>query len=290
MTNYYTMTVKPYPSIAASKDIQLDRSVLPPLGAAPEINFPQVQKQTLKNGLNVLLLERHSAPIVNLTLALDAGYAADLPGKAGLASLALGLMEEGTKTKDAFQLQNELDMLGSVLSTSSTLDMSFVKIEATSETLRPSVKILSDVVLNASFPEDKFKIQKEARLAQIAQGKAQPTSMALRVLPSLLYGNNHAYGKPMGGSGYEKSVAALQRTDLIAWHSQWFKPGSATLVVTGDITMQKLMPLLEEAFGAWKPGKAPVKELNTVAHTKGGKIYLINKPDAPQSIIVASHI
>jgi zinc protease len=287
--NHYTMLVKPFPKIAAGKS-SLDRSVLPSLAAAPEIKFPEVQRATLKNGMNVMLLERHSAPIVNLTLAVDAGYASDTAAKAGTASLALDLMDEGTKTRDAFQIVNELDSLGARLNTFSQLDLSFVKLQATSENLRPSLGILADVVLNPSFPQDQFSIQKQRRLAQIGQEKAQPNTMALRVLPGLLYGASHAYGRPLTGSGNEKSVEGITREDLMQWHAEWFKPGSATLIVTGDTKMDTLLPALEAAFGTWKPGKAPAKNISTVAKTAGGKVYLIDKPDAPQSTIVAAHV
>jgi zinc protease len=225
-----------------------------------------------------------------VTVAVDAGFASDTPERAGAASLAVDLMDEGTKTRDAFRIADELDSLGAQLSTYSQLDLSFVKARATSENLRPTLDILADVLLNPSFPEDQFRIQKERRLAQIGQEKAQAAAAALRVLPGILYGAAHAYGKPSSGSGSEKSVEPLTREDLARWHAQWFKPGSATVIVTGDTTMQKVLPALEEAFGAWAPGKAPAKNIGTAARTSGGRVYLIDKPDAPQSTIVAAHL
>jgi zinc protease len=287
--NSYTMIVRPFPKLAPAQTA-LDRKVLPALGGAPEVKFPEVQRATLKNGLDVILLERHSAPIVNVTVAADAGFASDTAESAGAASLALDLMDEGTKTRDAFRIVNELDSLGARLQTFSQLDLSFVKVRSTSENLRPTLGILADVVLNPSFPQDQFVIQKERRLAQIGQEKAQANAMALRVLPGLLYGAGHAYGRPLSGSGSEKSVGGVTREDLARWHSQWFKPGSSHVIVTGDTTMQKLLPALEEAFGAWAPGKAPAKNIGSVARAAGGRVYLIDKPDAPQSTIVAAHV
>lgn len=285
--NHYTMLVKPFPKLAAGKS-DVDRKVLPALGSAPEIKFPEVQRAKLKNGLNVMLLERHSTPIVNVALAVDAGYSSDTPAKAGVATLALDLMDEGTKTRDTFQIANELNSLGATLNTGSSVDMSFVRLQATSANLRPSLGIMADVILNPSFPADLFSIQKQRRLAQIGQEKAQPNALVLRVLPSIIYGTEHAYGKP--ASGYEKSVEGITREDLMKWHADWFKPGSSTIVITGDITMDKVLPALEEALGSWKAGEAPRKNLTTVAKTTGKKIYLIDKPNAPQSTIVAAHV
>jgi zinc protease len=249
-----------------------------------------VQRARLKNGLNVVLLERHSTPVVNMALAVDAGFAADAPGKAGLASLTLDLMDEGTKTRDAFRIADELDTLGARISTGSSLDMSFVRLEALPMNLGPSLDIFADVVLNPSFPADMFDVQKKRRLAQIAQEKVQPNGMALRVLPSLLYGQGHAYSNPLTGSGFEKTVEGLSREDLRAWHQTWFHPNNSTLIVTGDITLNKLVPALEQALGTWAPGKAPAKQLDKAPVVAGKKIYLIDKPDAPQSLIMAAHL
>jgi zinc protease len=285
--NHYTMTVKPFPRLAQGKS-DVDRKILPALGAAPDVKFPALQRAKLKNGLNVLLLERHATPIVNIALAVDAGAASDTPDKAGVATLALDLMDEGTKTRDAFQIEKELDLLGANLFTGSSLDMSFVRLQATSENLRPSLAIMSDVVLNPSFPDDKFLIQKQRRIAQIGQEKANPNALAQRVLPGIIYGANHAYGKP--ASGFENTVATITREDLMKWHADWFKPNSATIIVTGDTTLDKVLPALEETLGGWQQGNAPRKNLGTVARTQGKRIYLIDKPNAPQSTIVAAHV
>ena len=285
--NHYTMLVKPFENLTAGKT-EIDRKILPALSDAPDIKFPAVQRAKLKNGLNVILLERHSAPIVNVALAVDAGYASDSPNKAGLASLALGLLDEGTKTRDAFQIVNQLDSLGARLGTGSSLDLSFVRLQATSENLKPSLGIMSDVVLNPAFPNELFTIQKQNRIAQIGQEKATANALALRILPAILYGANHAYGTT--NSGTEATIQTISRDDLMKWHSDWFKPGSSTIIVTGDTTLAKVTPMLEEAFGGWKAGTAPKKNVSTVAKTTGKKIYLIDKPGAPQSTIVAAHI
>jgi zinc protease len=285
--NHYTMVVKPFPKLAAGKS-DVDRKILPALNAAPDVKFPAIQRAKLKNGLNVVLLERHSTPLINVALAVDAGTSSDTPEKAGVATLALDLMDEGTKTRDVFQIANELDSLGANLSTGSSLDMSFVRLNSPSANLRPSLGIISDVILNPSFPADQFSIQKQRRVAQIGLEKANPNALVQRILPNIIYGANHAYGKP--ASGFEKSVETITREDLMKWHADWFKPGSATVIVTGDTTLAQVLPALEETLGGWKSGTAPRKNLGTVARTAGKKVYLIDKPNAPQSTIVAAHV
>ncbi|UMR32217.1 insulinase family protein [Massilia sp. MB5] len=285
--HHYTMTVKPFAKLAAAKS-EVDRKALPALGQAPDVKFPAIQRATLSNGLKVLLLERHSAPIVNVALAVDAGTASDTPAKAGLAALTLDLLDKGTATRNAFQLSDELESLGAQLETRSGSDLSIVRLQATAAKLPAALQLMADAALHPAFPADQFTLQKQRRLAGIAQEKAQPNALAMRVLPGLLYGSAHAYGKP--ASGYETSVQGLTRTDLQTWHAAWFRPGSATLVVSGDTTLAQALPALEAAFGRWQAGSAPAKPAPAVQANQGKRLFLIDKPDAPQSTIVAAHL
>jgi zinc protease len=121
--NHYTMTVRPSAKLAATKST-LDRKQLPGLGDAPDVKFPTLQRAQLKNGLKVVLLERHTAPIVNVSLAVDAGAASDTTAKAGAASLALDLLDKGTRNRDAFALSDALENLGARLNTGTGQDQS----------------------------------------------------------------------------------------------------------------------------------------------------------------------
>jgi zinc protease len=286
---HYTLLVSPYPALRETQT-SLDRGVVPPLGAPPDISFPAVQRATLSNGLTLLLLERHATPLVNITLAVDAGYAADRPDRAGAASLALDLLDDGTTTKDTFQIADALDALGAQIVTGSSLDLSFVRLRALSRNLRGSLDIFADVILRPGFPQDMVDLAKRRRLAQIAQEKAQPTAVAQRVIAPLLFGSNHAYGNPITGTGYEQTINALSRADLVAWHGGWFRPNNATVIVAGDATLAAIVPELERVFSAWPRGQAPPKQIRPVPPTSGKRVYLIDKPDAVQSVIVGAHV
>ena len=286
---HYTLVVKPFPALAPAQS-SLDRSVLPPLGPSPEVSFPAIERATLSNGLKIILLERHSAPLVNMTLAVDAGYAADSSGKAGAASLALDLLDQGTTSRDSFKIIDDLDAIGAQITTGSSLDLSFVRLRTVSRSLRPSLDIYADVILRPSFPQNMVELAKQRRLAQIGQEKAQPVALAQRVVPVLIYGEDHAYGNPLTGSGFERTVTPLTREDLVAWHGSWFHPGNATLIVAGDTTLATLVPELERAFGSWPRSTAPAKRVAAIPPTRGGRVYLIDTPGAAQSVIVAAHV
>jgi zinc protease len=286
---HYTLVVSPFPPLTPGQTT-IDRTVLPALGDPPDVTFPAVQRAKLNNGLGLILIERHSMPLVNVTLAVDAGYAADSVEKAGAASLALDLLDDGTTTRDTFRIAEELDALGGRISTSSSLDLSFVRLQALPRSLQPSLALFADVILNPSFPNDMVELAKRRRLAQIAQEKASPVPSVLRVVPPLLFGAGHAYGNPLTGSGYEKTVSVLTRDDLVTWHRAWFHPNHATLIVTGDTTLAALLPELERAFSTWKPGQAPAKQVQPIPSTSGRRVFLIDRPGAPQSVIVAAHV
>jgi zinc protease len=281
--------VSPFPPLTPGQTT-IDRTVLPPLGEPPDVEFPAVQRARLTNGLSVILVERHSLPLVNVSLAVDAGYAADSADRAGAASLALDLLDDGTTTRDTFKIVDELDALGARITTASSLDLSFVRLQALARSLQPSLALFADVILNPSFPQDMVDLARRRRLAQIAQEKANPVPAAMRVVPALLFGAEHAYGNPITGSGYERTVSALTRDDLVKWHRDWFHPGNATVIVTGDTTMNALLPALERAFSGWKAGQAPAKKIQEVPATPGKRVYLMDKPGAPQSVIIAAHV
>jgi zinc protease len=281
----YSLDVLPFPQLAA-ETTGADRSKLPEPSAAPEPAFPKLGRATLSNGLNIIVAERHTVPVVNFSLLLDAGYASDQFGQPGTAALAMNMVDEGTKTRDSLEISKDLSRLGATLSTGSNLDSSLVNLSTLKPNLDDALGLYADVILNPSFPQADFDRLKKQQLAAIQREKAQPIQMALRVFPGLLYGAGHAYGNPLTGSGTEQSVATLTRADMEKFHQTWFKPDNATLVIVGDTTLAEIQPRLEKLFANWKRGAVPKKNLGTVALAGKPAVYLIDKPGAAQSVIL----
>ncbi|MGH7525341.1 MAG: M16 family metallopeptidase, partial [Gemmatimonadales bacterium] len=285
----YALEVVPFGEHQTARS-DVDRSKLPEPGAPPETRFPELQRATLSNGLKVVLAERRSIPQVQFELLLDAGYAADQFGIPGTASLAMSMLDEGTRTRNAIQISDELTRLGANLGTGSGLDVSSVSLEALKENLDPSLSVYADVILNPSFPRTDFERLKKQRLAQIQQEKADPVAMSLRVFPGLLFGQGHAYANPWTGSGTEESTARITRDDLVKFHRTWFKPDHATLIVVGATTMAEIQPRLERLFAGWSPGGVPRKNIGRVEQQPRSVVYLLDRPDAIQSLILAGHV
>ena len=285
----YILEVLPFPEYTSAES-SVDRNKLPPAGVPPQPEFPQLHRATLSNGLKVVLAQRGSIPLVELVLLLDAGYAADQFGHAGTANLAMNMLDEGTVSRSALDISEEVSRLGARLSTGSNLDLSFVSLSALSKNLDASLELYADVVLNPTFPERDFTRLQKQQLAAIQREKLNPVQMALRVFPLLLYGEGHAYATPFTGSGTEESVVNLSRSDLVEFHKTWFKPNAATLVVVGDTTLQQVIPKLENSFRTWQPGSVPSKNISSVELADKPVLYLVDKPGSIQSVILAGHI
>ena len=285
----WTLEVHPYPEYTASAS-GADRSKVPDAGTPPDARFPAIARATLPNGLKIVLAERHSIPQVNLTLLVDAGYAADQFAAPGTASLALDMLDEGTTRRTALQISDTLSQLGASLGTGSQLDVSRVALSTLKENLDPALDIFADVVLNPAFPQADFQRQQRQRLARIQREKVQPVQMALRVFPQLLYGTNHAYGNPLTGSGTEQSVSGMTRDDLVRFHHTWFKPNHATLVIVGDVSMAEIQPKLARLFSRWQSGDVPQKNVSTVADQAKPIVYILDRPGAEQSVILAADL
>jgi zinc protease len=285
----FVLEVQPFPNYKAAST-GADRSQVPSTGTPPDLRLPKLQRTTLSNGLRVVLAERHEIPMVNFWMTIDAGFAADQSAIPGTASIATWSLVGGTVKRSALQISDEQLLLGAQLSAFSNLDQSIVKLSALKSKLDRSLDLFADVILNPAFSEEDFRRQQGLTLAEIEREQTQPKRMALRILPGLIYGANHAYGNPLTGTGTTESVKKIRREDLVRFHQTWFRPNNATLVVTGDTSLSELKPKLEKLFESWKPAQIPKKNIAEVALAGKSVVYLIDRPGSQQSTIIAGQI
>ena len=281
----YQLEVEPYPEHKA-ETTSVDRSKLPEVGGTPNVKLPAFERITLSNGLQVVLAQRHELPLVDFTLLVDAGTAADaadLPGMAGMTSL---LLTSGTDKYNALQISDEIQKLGAEIEAGSGLDSSTVSLSALKSKLEPSLALFSDILLHPTFPQEDFAKQQKLQIAAIQRAKTSPAAMANRVFTPALYGKQHPYGLVMNEAGVEK----LTRDVIAKFHDQWYRPNHSTLLVVGDTTLAEIRPQLEKAFAAWKPGDVPRKAIPNVPAPKQAEVFLIDKPGAAQSFILAGTI
>ncbi len=287
----FELEVQPYPAYQA-EPATLDRSKLPEPSPASEPTFPVIHNFTLKNGLRVKLTERHSLPIAEATLMVDAGYAADDPARLGRASLLMAMLDQGTSAphpRTALELSRDIASLGALLACEADLDTSAVSVATVKSSLSPALAIFADVILHPALNQDEFMRVRQGRLKAIEDERGKPLQAANRILPRALYGQGHPYAQPLSGTGTTATVSKLTVADLAEAYRSWFHPENATLVVVGDTTEGELRQILEKDFGEWRRGDySPSKKEPAPFEPTGNVVYLLDQPGAPQSFIVAA--
>ena len=285
----YQLEIRPFPKFVTSEDT-VDRSKVPEPGQPPLAKLDDFQRAELSNGLKVIVATRSTIPVVNLQLSLDAGYASDQFSSPGVAKLAMNMLDEGTRSRDALQINEQLALLGASISSGSNLDTSFVSLSTLKTTIDAALPIFADVILNPSFPAAELERLRTQQLTGIKAEQVSPQSMGLRVFPQLIYGEGHAYSHPLTGSGTLDSVAGIDLAALKDFHKTWFKPNHGTIIVAGDITMAEILPRLEKQFANWQAGDTPTKNIGKVGKQASTRIYLVDRPDSSQSFLFASQI
>jgi len=285
----HILLCKPFPEYTITKST-VDRSKLPEVGEAKSSQFPALQRDKLSNGLNIVLAKRTGVPTVVMNLMFNAGYKTDYVSSPGTAALAMDLLDEGTKDLNSLEINEKLQLLGASLYTYSSQDNSNIYLNTLKPSLDASIDLFADVVLNPAFPEKEFERLKDEQLNRIQQEKSQPISMALRVMNKYLYGEGHPYSNPYTGTGYTETVSKLSKDDVQKFYATWIRPNNATLVVTGDIEMKDLKSKLEKALGKWKKADVPNITFTTPKVNSKNTLYLMDRPESEQSVILAGHL
>ena len=284
----------PKPVLSAKGDYRtvksdVDRSKgVPVVDRFPDLTFPAIQRGKLANGIEVVLAERHAVPAVQVQLMFNAGFAADQGRKLGTSSFTMAMLDEGTKRLDSVQIAKTEQRLGAQIGSGCGLDFCNASLNALDDQLTPSLTLFADIVRNPAFRDADVARVRGQWLARIAQEKSQPVGIALRTLPPLLYGEGNAYAIPFTGSGTEASISSLTTQDMRQFMGDFIRPDNVKILVAGDTTLAKIIPQLNAVFGDWKAsGQVPAKLLAKVAPPANPRVYLVNRPGAQQSLILA---
>ncbi len=273
--------------VAATEIQRVARDPMPTIGEVSNIDFPDVQRATLSNGIQVVYAQSTTVPVTRVAIEFDAGFAADRADRLGAHSLMLDLMDQGTTTRNAAQLAEEQERLGASLNVGASMDRSVGNLTAVTTNLDPSLTLLSDVVRNPAFAPAEVERLRAQRLSELGAEKTQPAALAARALPPLIYGENSPYGRSFTGSGDAATIGGLTRDDLVSEHATWVRPDNATIFVVSDLPLADLTPRLEAAFGDWvAPATTKgTKAFGTDVPATTSRIVLIDRPQSPQSLI-----
>jgi len=260
-----------------------DRSKVPEKGPAPELRVPEQRHFALSNGLGVRLVEYRRLPIVAVNLVVDAGGSRDPAARPGLASFTATMLTEGTRTRTATQISDEVGFLGASISAGAAPDSASLGGATLAKHLPRFLEIFADVLVNPAFRKADFDRIQDQRLVALLQQRDQPQALASRAFAPVFWGERSPYGHYLLGT--EASVKGMAPKDLAAFHDRYWRPGGAELVVVGDVSEADLRPLLERTLGAWKPG-AKVASLAPVPAAAPKRTLLLEKADAPQAYLL----
>ena len=265
---------------------------MPPVGDAPALDFPDIQRSRLSNGIQVVYARRTVVPVTRVSVEFNAGIAADPANRLGTQQLMLNLLEEGTTSLNSVQLAEAQERLGATVGTGASLDRTVVSLTALTPNLGPSLDLLNDVIRNPAFEPSEVERLRQQQLAAIAAEMTQPSGIAARALPSVLYGEAHPYGKPGTGTGTADAVGAVTRDELIRFHQTWIRPDNATIYAVSDLPLADLVAQLESRFGGWQPPAVPrgTKAFGPNRAASRPRIVLIDRPQSPQSFILAGQL
>lgn len=243
-----------------------------------------INKIILPNGLTVLHVERHNLPIITVSLLIKASPFNEPLEKAGLANLTAELLTEGTKTRKASEISEEIEFIGASIDSSAESDFTTVNMSVLKKDVDKGFEIFSDILINPVFAEDEIKRKKEMIIGSLRQSEEDPSFVANRTFRKALYGD-HPYGRQITGT--EDTIKKITREDLVKFHHNYYRPNNSVLSVVGNITDTELKTIIEKYLSKWEPKEIRLKEVRTVTEKKK-EVILIDK-DLTQANIIIGH-
>ncbi len=251
-----------------------------------EVKFPPFQVKTLANGMQIVSVSHHEQPAVTMRMLVRAGAAQDPDGKGGLAELVAKLLDQGTRTRTAQQIADQIDSIGGAMGTGSGTDLTFVNAVVMKDSFGLAMDLVSDVIRNPAFSPEEIERQREQAVSALRVSAEDPAYVASMLFDRLVYGF-HPYGKP--GSGTAQSLQRVTQDDLRAFHRQYFVPNNMVLAIVGDITSEAAFAGAEKVFGSWPRADVPAsKPVEPPPPTR--RLVIIDKPDAVQTEIRVGQI
>lgn len=267
---------------------QVDRTKPPVLGPPPELRLPPIAVRELPNGVKLMVVEQHKLPVADFILVVPAGAAENPADKAGVAGLSADMLTEGTTSRTALQIADQMAYLGIDLRASSNWDATTVWLSTPKAQMDSALALFADVSLHPSFPASEFARIKQDRLTELLQIRDRGPAIANRAFPAIVFGADNPYGRPAAGT--EKSVGGMSATDMSSFYRAHFLPNSATMIVVGDVTPDEVERKIGALFGGWARGESQQASASAPAAAPATTIYLIDKPGAAQSSFRIGHI
>jgi len=253
---------------------------------AREIKFPPYDIQTLPNGLQVVAVLHHEQPAVSMRLVFRAGAASDPKNKLGLARLAASLLDQGTTTMSAQEMNDAIDFIGGVMGAGAGTDLTLVNMLVMKDSFERGLRMLSDMARHPAFAPAEIDRQRQQTLSGLRVSLEDPGYIANSVFDRLVYGF-HPYGMP--DTGTPETIGGITRDDLVAFHRQYFAPNNAILAIVGDVTADEAFATAKKVFGDWDKRDVPAQKF-VQPPDPTRRVVVVNKPDSVQTEVRVGHL
>ena len=225
----------------------------PPEPTSPRaVKVPTITEGKLPNGMKIVVVQRNAVPLVTVNLLINSG--ANIESKDGLADMTASLLTKGTKNRSATAIAEQMEFLGSSINSGAGWNSTNVSFTATSDKLDKAMAIMSDVVLNPTFPADEIKLYKSQTIDDLSVELKQPGRLANYVAARYSFGEHSVAGTP-------ETIEAITQKEIQATYRDVYKPKSATLIFTGDINLTQAIAIAKKYFGLWKNPVEPNKTM-----------------------------
>jgi predicted Zn-dependent peptidase len=265
----------------AAAELQLPKD-LPPYAADKPVPVPKIDQHTLANGMTVwIIADAEGAPKANFVFAVRGGSAHEPRAMNGLSSILASTIEEGTKSRSAIQIAQELQALGASLGAGAGEEGTTVSASGLSANAGRILALLADVARHPTFPDAEVDLAKMNALHGLKAARAQPDYQAGVEFDKAVFGD-HPYGT---GELTEASIMAVTPQVLRELHAKRFRPDRALLVVTGRIDAGAILRVTQEAFGDWKAAGSPEAEIPAAPTVTPRKLVFVPRANSVQSAI-----
>jgi len=256
------------------------RSSAPEAGPARKVQLGEYNVFDMANGLKVIVVENHKLPRVSYQVSLD-NFPVIEGDQKGYVDFAGSLLTRGTKTKGKSDIDKAIDQIGASLSSSAggVFGSSLTKHQ------QKVLEIMSDVLLNPSFPKEEFEKVKTQTLSGLQSAKDDPNAMASNIAGKVNYGTSHPYGEVQT----EETTNRIELKKCKEYYNTYFKPNNAYLTIVGDITLAEAKANAEKYFGSWKNGEVPENKYDQPKRPTDASVSFANKDGAVQSVISVTY-
>jgi zinc protease len=246
---------------------------------------PSVQTFTLNNGLRVLLVERHSLPVVTARFIVDAGAMREPADKNGLAVLTGNLLSEGAKGLTGAQIAEQMADLGAQFATFGDYGTAYVAVTSLTNNFPKALALAASSLTDPTFSQADFDRLKTSTIASYRRSQSTVEGVGSRVFNMAIYDPATPYSRPPAGTA--TSLEKLTRDEVVNWYKSMYSPKNTTLILIGDITAATARSVAEQAIGSWNtPAPALSPFVGKAQNITANRIILVDRPGSVQSQII----